>query len=171
VLVNGQPYTGGPIPYGSVIDVTKGRLLLKTDLGTVLVYGGVFILLRGTEVVRTTSAVVQKPKPKTKRRAVIEMRLTRGDFKVCGKRSTSAAGQKKKPKVVRKLWANGKGRFRTRGRYSSATVRGTFWLTEDRCDGTRTLVRQGRIEVLDFVTKKKILLRAGKSYLAKPKTR
>jgi len=32
----------------------------------------------------------------------------------------------------------GGGRFRTRGRYSSATVRGTDWTVTDRCDGTLT---------------------------------
>ena len=55
------------------------------------------------------------------------------------------------------------------GRYSAATVRGTFWLTADRCDGTLTRVRQGRVEVFDNVRRKKIVLRAGKSYLARPR--
>src|SRR5262249_33730963 len=39
VLVGGTPYNGGPIAYGSTVDVTKGRLLVKTDAGTMLVYG------------------------------------------------------------------------------------------------------------------------------------
>ena len=70
--------------------------------------------------------------------------------------------------VVRQLWGNGKGRFRTRGRYAAATVRGTYWLTVDRCDGTLTQVRQGIVQVSDFRLKKQVTVRAGKSYLAKP---
>lgn len=62
--------------------------------------------------------------------------LTGGRFpKGCGKAARSP--------VVRKLWARGKGRFRTRGRYASAVVRGTRWLTADRCDGTLVQVAEG----------------------------
>ena len=38
-----------------------------------------------------------------------------------------AGGAAKKPKS-RKLWGDGKGKFRTKGRYAAATVRGTRWL-------------------------------------------
>jgi hypothetical protein len=41
------------------------------------------------------------------------------------------------------------------------------WLTADRCDGTVTRVTRGRVAVRDFRRKRTILLRAGKSYLAK----
>ena len=58
-------------------------------------------------------------------------------------------------------------RFRTRGRYSAATVRGTIWDTIDRCDGTLTRVRRGVVVVRDFRKRRKITLRAGKSYLAR----
>ncbi len=48
-------------------------------------------------------------------------------------------------------------------------MRGTWWLVEDRCDGTLTRVRQGRVDVRDFRLKRTIKLRAGKRnlYLAK----
>ena len=69
---------------------------------------------------------------------------------------------------VRRLWGSGKGKFRTRGRYSSATVRGTVWRTEDRCDGTLTQVQEGSVTVRDIGRKKDIVIRAGKSYLAEP---
>ncbi len=70
---------------------------------------------------------------------------------------------------MRRLWGRGEGDFRTAGRRSSATVRGTWWLVEDRCDGTLTKVRQGRVDVRDVRLKKTIRLRAGKrfQYLAK----
>jgi ferric-dicitrate binding protein FerR (iron transport regulator) len=50
--------------------------------------------------------------------------------------------------VVRRLWGRDKGgRFRTHGHNSTATVRGTRWLTEDRCDGTLTKVTSGAVDV------------------------
>lgn len=155
-LVNGRPYTSGqPIPYGSTVDVTNGRLALTTEVGALTVYGG------------GVSAVFKLLRAKEKGKPLDELRLVKGDFSVCNRRLASA-GQKKKPPstTVRRLWAKGKGNFRTRGRYSSSTVRGTFWLTADRCDGTLTSVRQGRLEVFDFVKNRKLLVGAGKSYLA-----
>ena len=77
----------------------------------------------------------------------------------------SAEAKGKKP--VRRLWGNGKGRFQTRGRYSSATVRGTKWLVMDRCDGTLTRVVRGIVRVRDFRARKNVNVRAGRSYLAK----
>lgn len=166
VLVNGQPYTGGPIPYGAVIDATKGTVKLTSNLGSGVFFGGVFVLARGFETSRTTSGTAAKPK----KVALIELRLHGGNFKkACGKafRAPASTAAKPKPKPVRSLWGNGKGRFRTKGKFASATVRGTFWLTQDRCDGTLVRVKQGKVEVLDFRRKKKVTLKAGQSYLAK----
>src|SRR2546422_677421 len=39
VLVNGQEFTGGTIPYGSKLDVTSGTLTMSTSLGTVAIHG------------------------------------------------------------------------------------------------------------------------------------
>jgi ferric-dicitrate binding protein FerR (iron transport regulator) len=50
----------------------------------------------------------------------------------------------------RQLWGDGRGRFRTRGRYGAATVRGTKWLTDDRCDGTLVRVKRGKVDVQDL---------------------
>ncbi len=60
------------------------------------------------------------------------------------------------------------GHFRTRGRYSAGTVRGTDWSTTDRCDGTLTAVHRGTVDVLDFGLRKTVAVHAGHSYLAKP---
>jgi hypothetical protein len=68
---------------------------------------------------------------------------------------------------VRRLRANARGRFVTRGSNSSATVRGTIWTTTDRCDGTLTQVRRGTVVVRDFRRKRNVVVRAGKSYLAR----
>jgi PKD repeat protein len=155
VLLNGRPFTGGPIPYGSKLDVTHGRLTLTTDTGTITVYGNgvfaAFLLLRGTD----------NGKP------IVELRLTAGNFAACNRKLSAVSAKKPPPKVIRQLWAKAKGHFRTRGRYASATVRGTIWLTADRCDGTLTRVNQGTVQVSDFPLKKKFLVHKGASHLAR----
>jgi hypothetical protein len=82
----------------------------------------------------------------------------------------AAAAKKKKrggKSVLGGLWGNGKGTFRTDGKYGSATVRGTIWLTQDRCDGTLTTVRRGTVSVRDFKRRKAVSVKAGHSYLAR----
>ncbi|MEA2472390.1 MAG: large repetitive protein, partial [Thermoleophilaceae bacterium] len=64
------------------------------------------------------------------------------------------------------LWGRGKGRYRTRGRRGAGTVRGTEWLTEERCAGTFFQVKTGIVEVQDFTLKKTVLVKKGKTYLA-----
>jgi hypothetical protein len=70
-------------------------------------------------------------------------------------------------KVLQTLKASAHGHFRTRGRYSAATVRGTKWTTADRCDGTLTSVQKDTVLVTDFALHKNILLHAGQHYLAR----
>jgi hypothetical protein len=65
------------------------------------------------------------------------------------------------------LLGDATGRFRTDGRFSAATVRGTKWGVRDRCDGTLTIVRRGVMVVTDFRLHKNVLLHAGQTYLAK----
>jgi len=45
-------------------------------------------------------------------------------------------------------------------------VRGTVWITSDRCDGTLTRVTRGTVAVRDFRGRETIVVRRGKSYLA-----
>jgi hypothetical protein len=71
----------------------------------------------------------------------------------------------------RKLWGDGKGNFRTRGSIAAATVRGTRWLTEDRCAGTFVRVASGVVDVLDIKRKKVFKLRAGQSKLVSARRR
>jgi hypothetical protein len=75
---------------------------------------------------------------------------------------------KASPKVLMALHAkDNHGKFRTKGRFSSATVRGTVWDTIDRCDGTLTVVKRGTVDVYDNHKRKTIRVHAGHSYLAK----
>jgi ferric-dicitrate binding protein FerR (iron transport regulator) len=48
-------------------------------------------------------------------------------------------------------------------------VRGTTWLTQDSCAGTLVKVTSGAVTVRDFAKRKNVLVRAGKSYLSRPK--
>jgi hypothetical protein len=141
-----------PIPSGSEIDVTKGKIALTAKLTpggkpqTATFFDGIFKLTLGKKTTDLTLSQALAKCPK--------------------KHSAHAAA--KKPKT-RKLWGNGSGSFRTRGQYSAATVRGTEWLVQDSCSGTLTRVKKGVVSVRDNVRKKTIVLRAGKHYLAKPR--
>ena len=113
-----------------------------------------------------------KKKPK-KAEALITDLVLKGEPARSGcaslKGARSAGAEKKKgPKaVLGQLWGSGKGKFRTSGKYSSATVRGTIWLTQDECDGTLTRVKRGVVQVRDFKRNKTVTVKAGHSYLAR----
>jgi hypothetical protein len=79
-------------------------------------------------------------------------------------RSARSAARKTKS---RRLWGDGKGRFRISGRYSAATVRGTKWMVQDTCTATLVRVTQGSVSVRDSVRKRTVVVRAGKRYTAK----
>ncbi len=141
---------GQQLPVGSSIDVTKGRVTLvaaanKTG-GTM--QGGFY---DGTFKLTQTKGA----KPLT------TLRLT--DKLSCGSGSANAAAKRKN----RRLWGDGKGRFRTSGSYSSATVRGTRWLVEDTCTATTTRVKRGSVTVRDFERRKTVVVKAGKKYVAR----
>ena len=159
VTVNGKPFTSGRIKYGSVVDVTRGTLkLTATGVGSLFTFGD------GVDPARFKLNKIATKVGKT-RRTTAELALNGGDFSTCGTGARAAAGPAGKP--VRSLWTEGKGRFRTKGRYSSATIRGTKWQTTDQCDGTLTTVTAGAVNVNDFRLKKVVAVRAGSSYLAK----
>ena len=82
-------------------------------------------------------------------------------------KAADASGAAASSRVLQLLRASAHGRFRTRGRYSAATVLGTIWTVADRCDGTLTHDITDRVSVTDFVRHKTIVLHAGQSYLAK----
>jgi hypothetical protein len=84
-----------------------------------------------------------------------------------GEGASASSGPKARAAARRRhLWSRGTGSFRTRGRYSAGSVRGTKWLTEDRCNGTLTFVQKGVVEVHDFVLDKTVFVTAGHSYFA-----
>jgi hypothetical protein len=101
----------------------------------------------------------------------VDVYLRGGRFNSCqsaGQRPSGRRAAASRSRRVRRLWGrDGGGRFRTHGRHSHATVRGTRWVTVDRCDGTLTRVTEGAVAVRDRVRHRTVLVRAGDSYLAK----
>jgi hypothetical protein len=136
------------VPYGSQLDARRGRVRIVADAGAGKLasadfYAGVFRLVRG--------------------KAVTELVLT-GRLEGCGRASVAT-----RRKGGRGLWGEGHGRFRTRGRRSAATVTGTKWLVQDRCDGsTFTRVAQGNASVRDFRRSRTVRLATGERYSARP---
>jgi len=106
------------------------------------------------------------------RRPVTELRLKGGNFALCaaGARASGAPARASRRRV-RRLRASGRGRFRTRGRHSAATVRGTDYTVIDRCDGTLTTVRRGVVRVRDFRLRRTVTVWAGQRYLARARRR
>jgi hypothetical protein len=69
----------------------------------------------------------------------------------------------------RRLWGNGRGAFRIRGRYSAATMQRARALVQDTRTGTLTRVRQGSVSVRDRVRRRTVTVRAGERYTATPR--
>jgi hypothetical protein len=164
------PLTGAlNIPMGSTIDTTKGRIALTSAADTAGkktqtadFYDGIFQVKQS----------VPKKKPKKPAALITDLvmkgQIARSQCAPLKGARAAGADKKKGPKsVLGKLWGSGKGKFRTDGKYSSATVRGTIWLTQDRCDGTLTTVKRGTVSVRDFKRRKTVSVKAGHSYLAR----
>ncbi len=167
------PFKGAAnLPVGTQLDTKKGRVALTSaaDTGgqktqTSDFYDGIF-QIKQTVPKKTPT----KPASLTTD-IVLKGQIPRSQcapLKGARAAAVDATKKKKGPKsTLGKLWGNGKGKFRTTGKYSSATVRGTIWLTQDRCDGTLTKVVRGRVQVRDRLRKKTVTVKAGHSYLAR----
>ncbi len=153
---------GAELPVGTSLDMRRGKVRLTTaarDGGnqTGTFGGGV--------------AQVRQPRRANGR---VDLYLRGGNFAACGRaarsgsRGSSTLASASRRRRVRRLWGSDSGgSFRTHGRHSHATVRGTRWLTEDRCDGTLTRVTDGAVVVRDLARHRRVVVRAGHSYLAR----
>lgn len=147
---------GQTIPVGSIVDATRGKVTLtsvnrKGETQTAVFFGGIFLVQQ-----QEGSGLVV-----LKLRGALNCGKAAGSGRVAGRLERGG-------KKSRKLWGSGKGNFRTEGNNGSATVRGTIWLTEDRCNGTFFKVNQGVVTIRDFGANETFQLGKGKSYLAKP---
>jgi hypothetical protein len=143
------------LPLGSVVDASKGH-------AQVTVESDAQHTLQQVEVWDGKAGVFQSGSP-----AVTELRLAGGDYSRCATASRKRA-RRSGNTTVRRLWASAKGRFRTKGRFASATVRGTKWLTEDLCSATRVSVAEGVVAVRDYRRHKTIPVPAGNQVTVVP---
>jgi hypothetical protein len=142
------------IPIGTQVDTTTGRARLTTAV-TARVGGA-------TQTADFFDGPFKVAQPKSS--AITTLSLVGGCPSLGAAGSGARVARAKSPtKLVRKLWAAGTGKFRTRGHFASATARGTTWLTVDSCAGTRVTVRQGIVAVVSLKTHKTTTLRKGKS--------
>lgn len=166
-LTRGGPLVqlSGPtdIPLGTLIDARSGTVALNLAMPA-----------GHTQPVSIGRGSFTITQPRSQH-GLTHIGLAGGNFAACpaaGKTHRAAAHTataKAKPgHVVRQLWSkDNHGKFQTYGHNSVATVRGTEWVTQDRCDGTLTHVIQGVVAVHPRGTHKTILITAGHSYLAK----
>jgi hypothetical protein len=144
------------LPVGSILDTRQGAITLNTALPggntqSAIFHGGLFEVRQPQGAAGLTELVL------------------RGALTGCSSAGARAAAvSKKKRRPPRRLWgSDSKGKFRTRGGNSVATVRGTAWYVEDRCDGTLTRVSRGSVSVYDRGRHRTVVVRAGHSYLAR----
>jgi hypothetical protein len=143
----------GSIPIGSEVDASKGAVEVETASTTSggtqkgEFYDGLFQL---------TQTAGSRP--------ITELR-TAGRIDKCA--GTGKDAPVRAAARSRRLWGNARGRFRTRGRYASATVRGTRWSVTDTCTTTTVRVAQGVVTVRDFAKRKNVRLKAPKRYTAR----
>jgi hypothetical protein len=117
------------IPVGTTVNATNGRAKLVAAIGGDRLARGDF----------WAGAFIATQKRKTK---LIDLELTGGDFSACGNARTAA----NRRRIARRLRANAKGPFRTKGRHTAGTVRGTKWTTEDRCASSTIATEKGEVD-------------------------
>jgi hypothetical protein len=149
------------VPMGSTLDTSKGTVKLlssatKSSAATKFQSGN----FNGGQFKVTQSS----------KNPLTQLSMQGGSLTSCPSRVPKGGSAARKRS--RSLFSSVKGHFRTRGRNSSATVRGTKWTMTDTCKGTRTSVKSGSVVVHDFTLRKNKTVKAGHSYFAKaPKLR
>jgi hypothetical protein len=146
------------IPIRSTLDTTRGTVKLLTSAGPGKAAqaghfrGGLFVL------------------GQAKKNPLTTLSMTGGGLSRCHTR-VPAGGAPKRLAAARTtrrtLFSRVRGHFSSRGRHSSATVKGTQWTMTDTCAGTLTAVKRGAVTVRDFRLRKTRLVKAGHSYLAR----
>ncbi|MEA2495347.1 MAG: hypothetical protein QOJ29_3258, partial [Thermoleophilaceae bacterium] len=150
------------IPLGSTLDTTKGQVALTFATNAA-----------GTKTQAGSFSQGQFQVQQSKKNPLTTLSMVGAGLNACKSRLPKggarkpSAGVRVAAKHRRTLFSHVKGRFRTRGRNSTATVRGTTWRVTDTCSGTKTAVTQGTVVVRDLTLRRNIVLKAGHSYLAR----
>jgi hypothetical protein len=149
------------IPLGSILDTSSGvvHITTATTASTKgkLQFGnfeaGIFKLLQARKQKGLTELNI------VDNHSARQLCASKGKARIAAKHLSS--------KLLGRLTGTAHGKFTTRGQYSAATVRGTAWGVQNRCDGTLTKVTRGVVSVRDFRQRKTITLFTGQTYLAK----
>jgi legume-like lectin family protein len=149
--------TATAIPLGSTIDARAGRLSLTVALPggaseSGQFYGGEFILTQtadGTLVLTLTGGSFAGCPTRSDDARLARVRVGR-TVVALRSRLRGKAPRKKPSSVVRQLWGDAHGDYTTKGRYGSAGVSGTIWLTQDRCDGTYVRVTKDSVIAIAY---------------------
>ena len=159
------PLTGAiQIRTGTEIDALKGSLELVASVGKHKTEHGIF----GGAIFRLSQTGRGALKGLTTL-TLVEGAFSGGpSFGLC-KPHKALDATAASSKTLQLLHASAHGKFRTKGRYSAATVLGTKWTIADLCNGTLVHDITDSVAVNDFVHHKTIVLHAGQSYLAKAK--
>lgn len=151
---------GRSIPVGATLDTRKGTVRLTTAAK-----GGKGT--KGLQIGHFSEGMFRFTQ--TKKNPLTTLSMTGAGLNACSRLphggSAKVAAAKRKPR--RSLFSHVKGHFRTRGRNSAATVRGTTWRMTDTCSGTRTTVLSGAVQVRNFTLRKTKTVKAGHSYFAR----
>jgi hypothetical protein len=140
------------LPLGSTFDTTRGTVALDAAAGA------------GKPVQHGEFSGGLFTPGQSRKNPLVTVSLTGAGLRKCGRRLPPGGAPKKRSRT---LFSSVKGHFRTRGRNSSATARGTKWTMTDSCGGTQTVVRSGVVVVRDFRLRKNKTLRSGQRYFAK----
>jgi hypothetical protein len=153
------PLTAGvTVPVGATLDTRRGQVRLITAAnhsgGTQAGHfsQGLFRFAQGRKNPLTTVSMMGGGLNGC------STKLPRG-----GSAKQASAARKRR----RSLFSTVHGHFRSRGRNSEATVRGTKWRMVDTCAGTLTSVKRGAVRVRDFRLRKNTIVRAGHHYFAR----
>ena len=124
------------IRLGSVVDATNGVV----DVTTARNRRG------GTQTGRFKDGAFEVTQSRGSRPYTI-LDLTKGDESGCAAPARVGVLNPAGSRRTRRLWGRARGRFRTRGRSATATIRGTTWTTEDTCETTRVGAVEGTVEL------------------------
>jgi Ca2+-binding RTX toxin-like protein len=144
-------------PVGSTIDARDGAVRVATARDStgarqeISVSGGPFTV-----------------RQEARRRPTTDLRLV-GSAQGCTRSSNGPRAPIDAHVPTLKMRTNKPGNYRIKGKHSTAAPKGTSWVTEERCNGTFTRVRSGTVNVRDLERDRTVTLRAGESYLARPR--
>jgi hypothetical protein len=182
-------FSASALPTQAFAALTKGRAFVPLTEARQIPFGSILDTSAGVARITTATTASAKGKLQSgdfgagifkllqqrRQRGLTELNIidNHSARQLCATQGKKAkiAARHLSSKVLGRLTANSHGHFTARGQYSAATVRGTIWGVQNRCDGTLTRVVRGALSVRDFRLRKTITLFTGQTYLARAPVR